>query len=321
MSKKEYKFNPQTLTYEVIATPFRLRSYRILRKILIGFILASLVNFLFSYFFYTPKMYYIERDNREMLMKYDILQEKIGAATHKISEIKHRDQHVYRSLFAADTLAIPGIYNDYSEEKYEEFQYDRYTPLMAATWNDLDAMARLIYLESVSLDELQMLSFDKERMAQSIPAIWPIDRRYLRGSIGLFGGRNHPVLRVFRQHKGIDLGAKTGTPVYATANGRVVRDGDSGRGYGLQVLIDHDFGYKTRYAHLSKILVTPGQVVKRGELIGEVGSTGLSSGPHLHYEVIYMNRPVDPINYFRRDMDEREFAKIIESAKETDYEP
>ncbi len=321
MPRKHYKFNPQTLTYEVITAPFRIRFYRVLRKVLIGLILVSVMNFVASYFFYTPKMYRIVRHNRELALKYDILQDKIAAAMKKIEEIKHRDNNVYRSLFAADTLSVPGVYTDYPDWKYAPMQGDRYAELMVGTWKSLDAMARLLYLESLSLDDLQVLARDKEKMATAVPAIWPIDRRGLKGRIGAFGGRNHPVLGRYMMHTGVDLGGRVGAPVYATGNGRViVEGGNRGSGYGLQVLVDHGFGYRTRYAHLSKILVTPGQTVVRGEKIGELGSTGRSTGPHLHYEVIYRGVPVDPINYFRRDMSEEDFRKIIETAAATTFE-
>ncbi len=320
MPSKEYKFNPQTLTYEVVAAPFRLRTYRVLRKLLIGFILASIANFLFSFFFYTPKMYRIHRDNAETVGRYMLLEQKIGAMERRLEEIRHRDIRVYRSLFAADTLSVPGVWMPYPEEKYADFAKDRYAPLMLTAWQRLDAVARLLYLESRSFDELQALAVDKEKMAVSIPAIWPMDKRGLRGHIGAFGGRNHPLLGAFLMHTGVDLGGTTGADIYATANGRVIPDSGSGTGYGKQVLIDHGFGYKTRYAHLSQVSVTPGQTVVRGEKIGELGSTGRSTGPHLHYEVIYMGRPVDPVNYFRRDMDEAEFQKIIENAKATTFE-
>lgn len=320
MAQKKYKFNPRTLTYEVIVTPYRLRFYRFLRKLLIAFILASVVNFVFSYFFHTPKMAAIHRDNEELLIKYSILQDKIDAATGKIGEIKHRDHNVYRMLFASDTLDIDGIYGPYPDALYASLEDDRYHDLMYGTWRRLDDLSRLIYLESLSMDELQDMSLDKEKMSSSIPAIWPIDKRKLKGNIGAFGGRNHPTLGRYMMHTGIDLGADKGVTVYATGDGVVIKDPDRGSGYGMQVLINHGFGYKTRYAHLSKIYVTPGQQVKRGEAIGEVGNTGRSSGNHLHYEVIYMNQPVNPINYFRRDMDEAEFEKIIEMAKATTHE-
>ena len=320
MAAKKYKFNPQTLTYEVIAIPFRLKFYRVLRKVLIGFILASIVNLVFSYFFFTPKMYNINRANSELLLKYDILNSKIAAANSKLMEIKMRDNNVYRSLFAADTLSVDGIYTPYSDAKYASFMDDHFAPLMLGTWHSLDAMTRLLYLESRSLDELEVLAKNKELMADAIPAIWPIDKRTLRGGIGAFGTRVHPILRRTIFHKGIDMGSRMGSPVYATGNGRVSFDTQGVSGYGKQILLNHGFGYKTRYAHLSKILVVPGQYVKRGEKIGEVGSTGRSTGPHLHYEVLYRNQNVDPLNYFSRDMSEEEFARIIESAKETTFE-
>lgn len=321
MSKKEYKFNPQTFTYEVVTAPFRVRTYRLLRQILVGFILASIVNFLFSFFFYTPKMYRIARENNELLLKYDILQDKISAATRKIEEIKHRDNSVYRSLFAADTLAIEGIYTPYPESKYAHMAADHYAPLMTGTWMQLDRLGRMLYLESRSLDQLQLLSLDKEKISAAIPAIWPIDKKLFGNKhIGAFGGRYHPITRQWKRHTGIDLGGRTGDPVYATGDGVVVEADRRLRGYGKQIVIDHGFGYKTRYAHLSKFHVEPGQTVRRGELIAEMGNTGASTGPHLHYEVIYMGQFVNPINYFRQDMDQKEFERIIESAKATTYE-
>lgn len=320
MAKNRYKFNPQTLTYEVIAIPFRIKFYRILRKILIGFILASIVNLLFSYFVYTPKMYRITQRNNELVLQYNLLKDKIQAATIKLDEIRHRDNMVYRPLFGSDTININGIYSPYPDSKYASMQNDLYTPLMISTWKDLDALTRLLYRNSKSLDELENLSQNTELMAESIPAIWPINKNNLRGRIGAFGSRRHPVTGRMHGHQGIDLGGRTGDPVYATGNGTVAFDNMGASGYGKQIVIDHGFGYKTRYAHLSKLLVVPGQKVRRGELIGEVGSTGRSTGPHLHYEVIYMGRVVDPLNYFSRDMSEEEFARIIESAQATTYE-
>ena len=155
MAKKRYKFNPQTLTYEVITIPFRIKFYRALRKVLIGFILASIVNVLFSFFFYTPKMYRISRDNNELLIKYNMLNDKLRAATARLQEIRHRDNSVYRSLFGTDSLNMQGIYTPYPDSKYKHLNNDLYTPLMVSTWKELDGMSRLLYLESKSLDELE----------------------------------------------------------------------------------------------------------------------------------------------------------------------
>ena len=169
MAKKEHRFNPQTLTYEVITAPFRLRTYRLLRKILIGFILISVANVLFSYFFYTPKMYRINRANRELVMKYRIMQDRLKASERKIAEIRHRDQSVYRALFSTDTLSLDGIYTEYPSEKYRPMADDSYSSLMIGTWKQMDALARQLYLESVSFDQLQILAKNKEKPRRSPP--------------------------------------------------------------------------------------------------------------------------------------------------------
>lgn len=321
MAKKSYKFNPQTLTYEVVQPPVRLRVYRTLRKLFIGFMLASVATFIFSYFFYTPKMYAINRDYSELRLKYTILQDKINTSTSKLEDIRHRDTYVYRKLFETDSMTIAGVYTPYPDQKYESLKGDTYSSVLLRSWHNLDALARLIYLESKSFDELQDLAKNKEKMAFSIPAIWPLDRRLMNSPhIGRYGYRNHPILGRYIIHTGVDLGAPRGTSVYATGNGVVVENSYNRGGYGNYIIIDHGLGYKTRYAHLNKSLVVVGQNVKRGEVIGEVGSTGRSTGPHLHYEVILMGRTVDPINYFRLDMDEAEFEQVIDMAKDTTFE-
>ena len=256
MAKKEHRFNPQTLTYEVITAPFRLRTYRLLRKILIGFILISVANVLFSYFFYTPKMYRINRANRELVMKYRIMQDRLKASERKIAEIRHRDQSVYRALFSTDTLSLDGIYTEYPSEKYRPMADDSYSSLMIGTWKQMDALARQLYLESVSFDQLQILAKNKEKLSSAIPATWPIDRNKLRNGIGAFGMRRHPIYGRYIMHKGIDLACNVGDAVYATGDG-VVEKVDLNRarhGYGTFVIINHEFGYKTRYAHLNKVL-------------------------------------------------------------------
>ncbi len=313
----------QALTREVVTAPFRLRTYRLIRKILIGFILVSIANVLFSYFFYTPKMYRILRDNRELTIKYRILRERIRTSQQKVDAIRHRDNEVYRSLFATDTLSLPGIWQPYPDSKYAALEGDDFEPLMRSTWEQLDALARTTYLESVSFDELQTLSQDKEQMSAAIPAIWPIDRSALHNNhIGAFTPRRyHPILKRIQSHTGIDFGCDRGTKVYATGDG-VVAEASTGYngGYGRQVLLNHGFGYKTRYAHLDKVLVEPGQRVTRGQVIALTGNSGRSTGPHLHYEVIRRGVPVNPINYFNRDMTPEQYNELMERMRETNFE-
>ena len=200
---------------------------------------------------------------------------------------------------------------------------DDFAPLMVGTWKQLDALARILYLESVSFDELQAFARDKEKMSAAIPAIWPIDRSALHNDhIGAFNLRRmHPVLGYIRPHKGIDLGCDRGTPVYATGDAvvEVASSGGNG-GYGHMVLLNHEFGYKTRYAHLSKVLVKPGERVTRGQVIAETGNTGRSTGPHLHYEVIHKGTPVNPVNYFNRDMTAAEYDDLMARMRETNFE-
>ncbi len=322
MAKKEHRFNPQTLTYEVITAPFRLRTYRLLRKILIGFILISVANVLFSYFFYTPKMYRINRENRELVMKYRIMQDRLNASERKIAEIRHRDQSVYRALFSTDTLALDGVYTEYPSEKYRPMADDGYSSLMIGTWKQLDALARQLYMESVSFDQLQILAKNKEKLSSAIPAAWPIDRNKLRNGIGAFGMRRHPLYGRYIMHKGIDLACNVGDPVYATGDGVVekVELSRARHGYGTFVVVNHEFGYKTRYAHLDKVFVRAGDPVVRRQLIAEAGRTGGVTGPHLHYEVMYMGQVVNPINYFNKDMTAEEYNKLMEEMHETTLE-
>lgn len=320
MARKRYKFNPKTLTYEVISMPFRIRFYRVLRKMLIAFILASVVNMLFSYFFYTPKMYRINQHRNELTLKYSILSSKIASAAERLDVISHRDNNVYRTLFAVDTLGIAGVHTPYPQSKYEHFANDRFAPMISPVWAGLDALSRRLYAESVSLDQLVHLADNKGKMAESIPAILPINKRWIK-NIGSFGLRTDPVTRRRGvMHQGMDFSGTVGTPIYATGNGRVMFQPTGYSGYGKQIMIDHGFGYKTRYAHLSRITVMPGQTVKRGEKIGELGNTGKSTGPHVHYEVIRLGNPVDPLNYFSKEMSNADFMSIIESAKETTFE-
>lgn len=324
MTQKEERFDAQALTQEVVAevmtAPFRLQTYRLLRKILLGFIFVSIANVVFSYFFYTPKMYRINRENRELVIKYQILQDRVRTAQRKVEEIRHRDNYVYRSLFSAEVPASSDLSTPYPDSKYAALADDNYAPLMIGTWKQLDALARGIYHESVSFDELQALALNKEQMSSAIPAIWPIDRSKLHNNhIGAFNPRRmHPILHRIAPHNGVDFGCDRGTPVYATGDAVVEVANPTGNngGFGHQILLNHEFGYKTRYAHLDRVLVKAGDRVVRGQKIGEAGNTGRSTAPHLHYEVIHKGMPVNPINYFNRNMTNEEYERLMEQMHE-----
>lgn len=321
--KESQQHTPQEVIRQESTTPMRLRAYRLIRKILLGFILVSFANVLFSFFFLTPKMYSIHRENRDMVIKYRILQDRIRTAQQQVEEIRHRDRNVYRSLFSSDTLTLQGIYQEYPSEKYASMRGDEYEQLMIPTWKQLDQLARSLYATSLSLDELQQLSTDKEQMTTAIPAIWPMDRSALKSHIGAFNPRRyHPILHRIQPHNGVDLPCARGTLIYATGDAVVDKAYPQGYngGFGRQVILDHGFGYKTRYAHLDKVLVERGDTIRRGQVIGHAGNTGRSTSSHLHYEVLYKGRPVNPINYFNKDLTEAEYTKLMENMRETNYE-
>lgn len=304
------------------AAPLRMRAYWVLRRLLIGFMIVSVANVLFSSLFYTPKAYSIDAENRATIEKYRLLKSKIAAAENKLREIAHRDNYVYRSLFGLDTLETLSRLEPYPSINYEEYQGDLYSPLISSSWEGIDIFAKQLYEQSLSLDELQQMAKDKEEFSSAIPAVWPIDRTLLKYGIGAFGMRLHPIYRRYIMHKGIDLACDTGSPVYATGDAVVEKSqlGYRRSGYGQMLLLRHRFGYQTRYAHMSKRLVNVGDTVRRGDVIGLVGSTGGSTGPHLHYEVILRGNVVNPINFFNRYMSKDEYEKLMEQVHETKLE-
>lgn len=299
--------------------PARISVYKLLRGALLIFVIALLSNFIFSYFFYTPKMWNLREQNNELVLKHEMLLEKIKTSKRLIDDIRYRDNNVYRSIFSADTTDYSMADIIMNQEMAENSELGRYSPLISESSALLDALSVQLYISSQALDELEILAIDKDAMSEAVPAIWPVDRNQVRGSIGAFGRRVHPIYRSIRMHEGIDFAGKIGTPIYATGNGIVVKPKNES-GYGRQIMIDHGFGYKTRYAHLNSISVKPGDYVKRGQKIGELGNSGRSTGPHLHYEVILRGKPVNPINYISRDMSQDEFRKIIKNAKSITYE-
>ena len=279
-------------------------------KIVIALIIALVGNMVVGIWYDTPKMAKIRRENRAIEKEYQILQERIALAENTIADIKHRDHYVYRPLLGVDTIAMPQIYSDYNDSKYASLQNDTYSELMTDTWRQMDRLTRNIYYASVSLDTTQQMAENKEEFSTVIPAIWPIDRTKLRHVSSLYGMRMHPTLGIWRKHEGIDLTAPIGTAVYASGNG-VISQSQWRNGYGELIEVNHGFGYKSRYAHLSKRYVQVGDSVTRGQVIGEVGNTGVSSGPHLHYEVRYRDNTVNPIHYFNKDMSEEAYIDLM----------
>lgn len=264
-------------------------------------------------------MWRLREQNNETIAQYRALDAQVLNSLAVLNQIRTRDANQYRSIFSIDTINDPLIWVDYPQEYYEKIGYGRYGELMRASELSLDRLSRQLYGQSLSMDQIESYAIDKDIMMEHLPTLWPMNRNLLKNHIGAFGGRVDPFGRGIRRHEGVDMGAPIGTPIYATGNGIIVEP-KGVTGYGIQIMVDHKFGYKTRYAHLSKTLVEPGQWVKRGELIGLMGNTGRSKGSHLHYEIIHKGVPVNPINYLSQDMSSEEFREIVENARATIFE-
>ena len=287
------------------------RGYRLLLRFFMALVIAAVGNLLISSWFDTPKINNIRRDNNRLEREYEILLDKIHSEELTLSDIKHRDHFVYRPLLGIDTLDIPRVYSDYNDSKYETFNSMEYGDKIVEGWQSIDRLTRKLYYASLSLDDTQDLAENKEEFSTVIPAIWPIDRTKLKYVSSLYGMRMHPRYGTWRMHEGVDLSAPKGTPVYATGNAVVLRAGWR-PGYGYMIELNHGFGYKTRYGHLSKMYVSAGDSVTRGQVIADVGNTGVSSGSHLHYEVRFRDHTVNPIHYFNKDMSPETYIDLMQ---------
>ncbi len=289
--------------------------YRVVRKVLFGFIAVSIINFTYSYFFYTPKVYSLTEENNKLFLKLLILQDKLNFSKNNLAEIENRNNNIYKVILGVDTASLVEPLAMYGDK--ELYTGKRYGDLIGNAWSDINSISQRLFMQSISFDTLQYLSANRGEMLESIPAIWPVNRDDLRRISCYYGNRKHPIFGHWHFHTGIDLAAPKGTPIYSTASGVVKLSGWSA-GYGNNVTIDHGYGYKTRYAHANKLLVEKGDTVARGELIAEVGNTGNSTGDHLHYEILYRNRNINPIVYFGKDMTSEDFYKIINEANKVE---
>ena len=293
-----------------VAPKKRSKSASIAIKLGLSLLIAIVIDLMLSSFFETPKMANIRNRNQQLTDNIIILRQQIASSESLLADINHRDHYVYRPLLGIDTLDIPQIYSPYIDSKYSDVDGGAQHELILSTWHKLDNLTRQIYYASLSLDQTQELAENKEEFSLVIPAIWPIDRTKLRKVSSLYGMRKHPKYGYWKMHEGIDLAAPIGTPIYATGNATVTKARWE-RGYGKLIELNHGFGYRTRYGHLSKIYVNIGDTVQRGDIIGEVGNTGVSSGPHLHYEVRYRASTVNPVNYFNKEMTNESYIDLM----------
>jgi len=315
MKKIKYFYNPNTLRYEKLETPLRVKLLRVL-----GFLSASIVTALIivsiAYrLFPSVNEKRLLRENESLLDNYKIMDAKLQKLQQQMGELEKRDNEVYRSIFEASP--IPDSTRAKEMEQLKELQVvqqmnnNELTNSIVKSLNNLSA--RTSYQQK-SYNELGGFIKNKEQLLASTPAIQPVSNKNLNRLASGFGYRVDPVYKTVKFHAGLDFAAPLGIPIYATADGVVRVAGNLGNGYGNHVVINHGYGYETLYGHMYRIAVKNGHRVKRGEVIGYVGSTGKSTGPHCHYEVHKNGRPLDPVYFFYNDLTPEQFDRILKAA-------
>jgi murein DD-endopeptidase MepM/ murein hydrolase activator NlpD len=313
MPKSKYKFNPSSLNYDKVQLSFKQKFYRFLTSLIAILVISLILNFVLSFFIDFPSERKLKRELNQMMTQYEILNRRLDEVNNWLDKIQERDDNIYRVIFEAEPISptvreagFGGI------NRYADLEGFDNSELVVETSKQIDVIYKRLYVQSKSYDEVIDLAKNKETMWASIPAIQPCaDKDITRFASG-FGYRIHPIYKTRKMHTGVDLTAPVGTKIYATGDGTVIKAGYSRGGYGKRVIINHSFGYKTVYAHMSAIDVKSGQKIKRGDVIGEVGNTGRSTAPHLHYEIRYKNKPVDPVNFYFNDLTPEQYEKMIE---------
>jgi murein DD-endopeptidase MepM/ murein hydrolase activator NlpD len=312
---KKYYYNTTTHRFEKLIIPLRTRLLRIL-----GFLSSSLVTALIIVaiafrFVDSPKTKRMSGDMQAMYEKYGLLQQQINDLNKNIGELEERDNSIYRTVFESAPLPDSIRHGkNYSRTDPKKFAYLHSDELIGQINSELEELRHRIVIQQSSYDTLQHMVATKEQMLASIPAIQPISNKDLSHMASGFGYRIDPIYKTPKMHTGLDFAAAIGTPIYATADGTIVSTSYDEGGYGNHVVINHGYGYGTLYGHMVRIKVHPGEKVKRGQVIGWVGSTGKSTGPHCHYEVIRNGTKIDPIHYFFNDLSATDYERMVHMA-------
>lgn len=318
MKKIKYFYNPNSLRYEKLETPLRVKLLRVL-----GFISASIVTALIivsiAYrFFPSANEKRLMQENDAMTDNYKVLNEKVTKLQKQLSELEKRDNEVYRTIFEANPLPDSARAKEMAQlqELQMVMQMDK-GELTTSIIKNIGMLESRINRQDKSYNEIAGFIKNKEQLLASTPAIQPVSNKNLSRMASGFGYRIDPVYKTVKFHGGLDFAANQGTPIYATAAGTVKIAGNLGNGYGNHVIINHGYGYETLYGHMFRVNVRPGKQVKRGEIIGYVGSTGKSTGPHVHYEVHKNGRPLDPVYFFYNDLTPEQFDRMLKMAAQS----
>lgn len=315
MSKNAiYRYNPDTDNFERIYPSWKKRILRIMLFILSSAIIGGGIFTIVFFSFETPDEAALRRENSELKSKYNILNRRLDNSLKIMKDIQNRDDNFYRVMMQMEPVSnsqrFAGLDN---EKRYNDLKKLSDNGLVKLLTQRLDLFDRQIYAQSLSFDQLRDEAGKQQDKLAHIPAIIPINIKDYTMSSG-YGYRKDPIYETTKFHAGLDFAAKVGTDVFATGDGIVEQSGHRGT-YGNCIDISHGYNYLTRYAHLSEILVKPGQQIKRGDLIGKVGSTGKSTGPHLHYEVRFKDEPQNPVNYYFMDVTPQQYDEMVREAE------
>lgn len=313
MAKIKYKYNPNTLNYEKIQLTFQDRLKKFSTYMLVGLFFAGIIILIAYTFLDSPKELNLKRENAQLRKQYELLNRDVAQLEKVLADIERRDDNIYREIMEAEPISknvrsagVGGV------NRYTHLEGYQNSEIVVNTTRRLDHLAKRLYVQSKSFDEVIDLAKNKEQMLASIPAVQPVPNKDLKRMASGYGRRMHPIYKVVKMHWGMDFSAPEGTEIFSTGDGQIAKVVNSRRGYGKHVVIDHGFGYETLYAHMSKINVRRGQKVKRGDVIGLVGNTGISSAPHLHYEVIKDGKKINPANFYFNDLTPEEYDLMIE---------
>jgi len=315
MSKQKFYFDSTSLKYHPIKVGKWDRIKKTGRFLLASLFFGVISLIVLNQFVDSPKEKVLKRELSNLKLNYDLLNRKIAQAQEVLGGIQDRDDKLYRVYFEAEPIpsdvrnaGFGGV------NRYKKLEgYDN-SSLVIESSKKLDVLTKQLYIQSKSLDEIVNLAENKDELFLHIPAIQPVANENLKRMASGYGYRMHPILKYRKFHAGMDFSAKVGTPIYATGDGVVAKVLTTG-GYGNHIVINHGFGYETLYGHMSKFNVKRGQKVKRGEVIGFVGSTGLSSGPHLHYEVHKNKKVMNPVNYYYNDLTAAEYEVLLKMSE------
>lgn len=319
MARIKYYYDTETCKYERVKVSTWDITLNLLGFLTVAMLIAVGMLFAFNKYFESPKELALRKENEELKYHYEVLSDQMEDVSAMVKSLQERDDNIYRVIFEAEP--IPSSIRQAGvggSDKYQDLLNSNLTQekLILDNFRRIDKLKRQMYVQTKSYDEIVNLAINKEEMMAAIPAIQPVSNLELTRLASGYGRRIHPIYKVKRMHTGLDFAAPRGTPVYATGAGTVKKAQTSHlkTGYGNQIEIDHGYGYVTKYAHLQMLAVKKGQKVKRGDLIGYVGSTGGSTAPHVHYEIIKNGKKLNPIQYIIQDVTDEEYDKLLELA-------